>query len=143
MLYVFLIIPVATLIGQLFDNDGIDFYDYLIFFGFNVTIFIIIVFSVIRMRQVIKSTDLALPNEKLILIHIVNFFIWLLMYATVLFDLVNYSDESKSAETREEIYITIERWFFLWMYLFLLYLITRFGKASNEVFEVKDVILNK
>ena len=131
MLYVFLIIPVATLIAQLFDDDDIDFYDYLIFFGFNVASFLIIVFSVIKMRQVIKSTDLALPNEKLIQVHMANFFIWLLMYAVVLVESAGEDIDSDVAKTREVIYLIIERWIFLWMYLFLLYLITRFGKACS------------
>ena len=132
MFYVFLIIPAATLITQIFENDGLDFNDELIFFGFNVASFIIVVFSVIKMRQVIKSTDLALPNESLIQVHMANFFIWLLMYAVVIVDEAGQSSESNVSETREVIYLIIERWFFLWMYLFLLYLITRFGKASSQ-----------
>ena len=132
MLYVFLIIPFAILIAQtFFGDDDVDFDDFLTFFVFNVPSLIIISFSVIKMRQVIKSTDLALPNEKLIQVHLANFFLWLLIYAVVVADSFGKNDESDAAETRDVIYIIIEEWFFLYMYLFLLYLITRFGKACS------------
>ena len=41
---------------------------------------IALIFAVFHMRKTIKSTKFAIPNDKLVVIHLTNFNVWALIY---------------------------------------------------------------
>ena len=46
----------------------------------EVTIGLVLVLAVFMMRQVVKRTAFAYPNEKLVMLHSINFIVWLILY---------------------------------------------------------------
>ena len=46
----------------------------------EVTIGLVLVVAVFMMRRVVKRTAFAFPNENLVMLHSVNFIVWLILY---------------------------------------------------------------
>ena len=116
------------------DENRFNSFDYLIYFAFNVVIYVLIMFAIHYMRCTIRRTKFAQPKEKLIVIHSVNFSIYLALYATriafvyTIENLEKNSDHSDLDMVKYQkmkfvtfIEIITESSFFGYMFLFLLY----------------------
>ena len=80
-LNVFLLIS-ACFVAYLFDNNGLTLLDDNMYFLFNIISYILLVWAVYSMRQTIISTNFAVPKQRFIVLHTLNFTLYLLLYAT-------------------------------------------------------------
>ena len=46
----------------------------------EITIGLVLVIAVFMMRRVVKRTAFAFPNENLVMLHSINFIVWLVLY---------------------------------------------------------------
>ena len=53
----------------------------LYFLGYEILLALSLAFVVCHMRQTIKKTKIAFPNEPLVSVHLTNFFVWVPLYA--------------------------------------------------------------
>ena len=101
--------------------------------------FFVLFYSVFRMRKTIKSIKFAFPNEKLMIIHFVNFPIWLVIislesFLTIIVLNMNgkVANNDEISETMlkltkimflERVMASIQTFFCFWMGFFVLFLI--------------------
>ena len=144
---------VAVPIAYIVDENPYTLLDYNTYYAFTFVCYIILVCAVFSMRRTIK--EISVPKERFVIIHLINFSIYMLLYACRILITLKAIDlnherlksnehmlRSQKADFNMYIVITIEVCFFYYMLSFLLYLITCFAK-ENKVVEVHDTLLGR
>ena len=49
--------------------------------SYEILLMLFLVFVVLHMRRTIQKTEIAFPNEKLVSLHVINFAVWVPIYA--------------------------------------------------------------
>ena len=148
-------IIVAGVIAWIKDENYFSTYNYTIFCVYGIITFVLLTIAVLYMRQTIKSTDCAIPKDKLVTIHIVNFVTYLTFlvsriilneHVIILHEKVDTSEADKvaylKAKYADYVLINVFDWVYTYMYVFLLYLVSNFAKESVRA-EKRDVILDR
>ena len=103
-----------------------------VLFGFlsfmNFALGLLLVIAAIRIRKVVQQTIFAHPNEKLVIIHAINFSVWQILWMIqALVANANHNNESNQAKMKTTIFETLKAYFEIYMDLFLLYLVSKFA----------------
>ena len=108
----------------------------------NVIIGVTLILSVIQMRKMIKATKFAFPNEKFVILHLINYGLWLLLHIVQSACMLKYLSLLKKGyeghtvdidkwEYVQDIVLTVSNTYKVYMNTFLLYLIVRFAKENK------------
>ena len=116
----------------------------------------ILLYSVLRMRATIKKIAYAFPNEKLMLVHIINFLVWCILVGVVIG--LGIADRKTSKDVVSgvhnnamlsyfklawwaQLFIFIQNLFALYVAMFLLFLILTSTKEEEQQNQPQDVVL--